>query len=69
MLKGRIIIKALSVSILLFLAFSNGRASALTQSRAPIDLPVDMDVPLAPTPFKADGKKLILSTSSSLAGE
>jgi murein DD-endopeptidase MepM/ murein hydrolase activator NlpD len=26
------------------------------QARGPIDLPVDMDVPIAPTPFKADGK-------------
>src|SRR5262245_54046816 len=27
-----------------------------SQARGPIDLPVEMDVPIAPTPFKADGK-------------
>jgi murein DD-endopeptidase MepM/ murein hydrolase activator NlpD len=33
-----------------------GQTSAIAQARGPIDLPVDMDVPIAPTPFKADGK-------------
>jgi hypothetical protein len=32
------------------------QSPALAQSRAPIDLPVEMDVPIAPTPFKAEGK-------------
>ncbi|HJZ69467.1 MAG TPA: M23 family metallopeptidase [Blastocatellia bacterium] len=29
---------------------------AFSQGRGPIDLPVEMDIPIAPTPFKADGK-------------
>jgi murein DD-endopeptidase len=32
------------------------QSPALAQSRGPIDLPVEMDVPIAPTPFKAEGE-------------
>jgi murein DD-endopeptidase MepM/ murein hydrolase activator NlpD len=31
-------------------------AAATAQVRGPIDLPIEMDVPIAPTPVKADGK-------------
>ena len=33
-----------------------GPSFSVAQVRGPIDLPVEMDVPIAPTPFKADGK-------------
>lgn len=50
------IVKAIRSSALIVLALMAMQAPALAQSRAPIDLPVEMDVPIAPTPFKADGK-------------
>lgn len=50
------IVKVFLVTLLLFLALAGVQAPALAQARPPIDLPVDMDVPVAPTPFKADGK-------------
>jgi murein DD-endopeptidase MepM/ murein hydrolase activator NlpD len=50
------IVKALWVSLVLVSTLGSVRAPALAQARPPIDLPVDMDVPLAPTPFRADGK-------------
>ena len=50
------IVKTLWITALLFVTQAVGQTSALAQTRAPIDLPVEMNVPIAPTPFKADGK-------------
>ena len=33
-----------------------GSTTTVAQTRGPIDLPVEMDVPISPTPFTADGK-------------
>ena len=41
---------------LLVLLLLTPSTNVFSQSRGPIDLPVEMDVPLTPTPFKADGK-------------
>jgi len=48
------IMKALWLTGLLMLA--GGATPASAQARAPIDLPLDLEVPIAPTPVKADGK-------------
>src|SRR5947207_13420041 len=50
------VFKTLWLTALLISALVALQKPALAQSRAPIDLPVEMDVPIAPTPFKADGK-------------
>lgn len=50
------IVKALWLSALLFLTLTVGQTPTRAQARGPIDLPVEMDVPISPTPFKADGK-------------
>jgi murein DD-endopeptidase MepM/ murein hydrolase activator NlpD len=50
------IVKVMLCGLVLFLALATGPDFVLAQARPPIDLPVDMDVPAAPTPFKADGK-------------
>ena len=50
------IVKSLWLTAVLISTLMASQAPALAQSRAPIDLPVEMDVPIAPTPFKADGK-------------
>ena len=49
-------IKALMLTALLMVILVAGLRPVRAQARGPIDLPVDMDVPIAPTPFKADGK-------------
>src|SRR6266498_1444626 len=54
------IVKELRLIFLLVLTIIIGAVSALAQGRAPIDLPVEMNVPVAPTPFKADGKTHIV---------
>lgn len=50
------IIKSLWLTVLIASTLAAIQSPAFAQSRAPIDLPVEMDVPIAPTPFKADGK-------------
>src|SRR4029453_2327456 len=46
----------ISALYLLALLTLFGAAFAVAQVRSPIDLPIEMDVPIAPTPVKADGK-------------
>jgi len=48
--------KTLRFGVFLFLILTLGQAPLFGQARGPIDLPVEMRVPLAPTPFKAEGK-------------
>jgi len=50
-------VKALPFALALILVSAVTGAVSSAQTRGPIDLPVDMDVPVAPTPFNADGKK------------
>jgi murein DD-endopeptidase len=50
------IIKSLMFTALLMVTLAAGLTPVGAQARGPIDLPVDMDVPITPTPFKADGK-------------
>lgn len=50
------IAKAIRFAPLLILVLAVMKASSVAQTRGPIDLPVEMDVPVPPTPFRADGK-------------